>query len=398
VQIRCTVRLNNPIIVDNHWPVPFQGGTLRLLPGDSNITGIEITCDNQPLDYAPSLIANEKDTPRTTISSNDIRISFVKIMLKSMIAYLQCYFDVSISFSDIEVAFLPEHECEKAKIVIQSMKIERAYPPSPISFDLITRAIMASEKSSGPQFEAALVNIARDSKKEGRFIDSFRYSFLLIESFYGAGKFKKNHLKEELKANREFVSMVEEALADPFKSARSGGSKIESLTQDASKPNDLIDYIVDQRGFYFHGNVSRKDAWKPQEQSEAELLCELALRIAMLIAQNSTQAMFEDELSSRHYSDAKKVGAIMSFQVDFVFRDYHEKINQKSRVIFSIPGTKPTPRMAQYIASQFLSNFEENAPMASLVSARCIIEGTSQTIFELRIDSSLLDSDVETES
>jgi hypothetical protein len=46
------------------------------------------------------------------------------------------------------------------------------------------------------------------------FINSFRYSFLLIESLYGNGQFKTPSLQAALKSNQEFRNIVDLAIKD----------------------------------------------------------------------------------------------------------------------------------------------------------------------------------------
>ena len=69
---------------------------------------------------------------------------------------------------------------------------------------MITRAIMAADKYEGPRFEATLARSARKALGAQEFINSFRYSFLLIESLYGEGQFKKAGLQTALKGSQEF--------------------------------------------------------------------------------------------------------------------------------------------------------------------------------------------------
>jgi hypothetical protein len=145
----------------------------------------------------------------------------------------------------------------------------------------------------------------------------------------------------------------------------------------------VIDHLVEKRGFYFHGNIKRKGAWKPHDQAEAEALCMLTLEIAMLISHAAAAPMFEEELSERHYKNAESCGAIMTMKVDFTFRQQGETFDRSQSVMINVPGTIATPRMAQYVAQQFLAKFEHNEPAAALKSASCTVKMTGQKLFDI---------------
>src|SRR3546814_15498056 len=90
--------------------------------------------------------------------------------------------------------------------------------------------------------------------------------------------------------------------------------------------------------------------------------------------------MFAPELSERHFSDAKATGAAMSFSVTFSYRDANSGFEREGKLNISTPGTKVTPKLALYVAQQFLGRFIENDPVDDLISAKCTVSGTSQQI------------------
>src|SRR5690606_4491986 len=124
----------------------------------------------------------------------------------------------------------------------------------PLSFDMFTRAIMAAEKYDGPRFEATLVGSARKALETQGFINSFRYSFLLIESLYGKGQFKKEGLQAALKTDQEFRDIVEFAIKDMIPAKDDHSSDTAKLFATKPTADDLINHLIEKRGFYFHGN------------------------------------------------------------------------------------------------------------------------------------------------
>lgn len=383
MRIRYVIRLKEPIELEDHWPIPFMGGQLRVISDGKTATGLEIAVSGQPTDYAPRIEHNPSRRVPTTISGRDHLFPFVRQRLKSAFSYLQCYFDIEIS-DEFEIFFEPENESEKSHIHISNISRGKENRLLPLTFDYITRAVMTAEKLSGPNFESTLVSAAREAARLERFIDSFRYSFLLIESLYGDGKSKNHDLKSALKKNQSFADMVATALKERIPLKKPKASVTEKLLSSSPHVHDVIDHLVEMRGFYFHGNVKRKDAWTPHNQDKAEALCMLSLDIAMFISHAAAAPMFADELSQRHFNDAEQVGAIVTMKIDFTFREPNDTFDRKGALTFRLPGTTVTSKMPQYVAQQFLTQFEHDAPVAALKSASCSVEKTGQKVFDIR--------------
>jgi hypothetical protein len=76
-------------------------------------------------------------------------------------------------------------------------------------------------------------------------------------------------------------------------------------------------------------------------------------------------------------------------KVQFQFRDPSEEFDRHESINISVPGTKVTPKMAIYVAKNFLERFEYGAPVANLKSATCTVAATGQKVFDftLHVDS-----------
>ena len=279
----------------------------------------EITFTNQSRDMSPVMEESSEAGVAFNIIGRDRLLPFVKMHLEDALAYLQCFFDVEILIDEIEAEYVGETEEEERQIKIKSFKSEKNNPLMTVPFDIFTRAIMAAEKVDAPRLEANFVRMARNEMLDKRYIDSFRYSFLLIEFIYGEGKYKTAQLKKVLKGNAEFVSIVSSALKERILLKHNRSSDTKKLLAGNPRAEVIIDHIVDKRGFYFHGNVKGKNVWKPHDQEAAEALCLLSLDIAMLVSQDAAAPMFDDSLVKRYFDNAKRVGAIMTMTVNFQF-------------------------------------------------------------------------------
>ncbi|MBO6657819.1 MAG: hypothetical protein JJ934_13040 [Pseudomonadales bacterium] len=371
-------------MVDDHWPIPFLDGELRLLSKKSLVDGVEVILPNQPTQLAPRI----KETPnlptKASIIGHDVRIEEVRERLQAAITFVSCYFDVEIPNDDLEVEFIPEREEEKVDIKLREMKFTRSPKPLQMSFDILTRAIMASGKMAPPHFVATLVSAARDRYLQDQYIDSFRYSFLLIEAIYGEGKFKSKQLTAALCESPELVRIVSQTLAEPLTGESLSESDTSNLLSASASPQQVIKHLVEKRGYYFHGNLIHSDPWEPQEQGRAESLALLALQIASQIASDSAKPMFAEEFNERHFNDAKRIGATLSMEVNFTYKEPGENLDRKASVKITVPGTKITSKNSRYVARQFLDIFERETPTAHLKSAYCKLLDTNEPVFEMK--------------
>ena len=222
------------------------------------------------------------------------------------------------------------------------MKFDQHQPVRPIPFNMLTRALMASETNAGPRFESTLLSTGRRPLVSRQFIDSFRYSFLLIESIYGAGRFKKEALKASLKGNQAFTALVTNVIRNYEKPHNAQSSPTAKMLESGPSPSDVIEHIVEMRGLYFHGNVLRSNAWRPEEQGLAQELALLTISIAQAIANDSAKAMFDPVFDIRHTAEAFAAGAQTMLQIDFVYLNHPNDVATPHQLNIQAPATKAT--------------------------------------------------------
>lgn len=384
-----TVPFDREVVIPDHWPIPFMSGVCNVIEKGGRAKALEIIFSGDPVSYAP-LIEELNEGVRAHITGRDRRLVFIKRHLEQAVAFIECLYDVDLAIGEIAIKYEGETPEEEELINVKGMQVGKHKPVLPLTFDMITRALMAAEHVDGPMFEATLTKSARKALSKQQYIDSFRYSFLLIESEFGQGKFKSAGLKKALRDSKTLISIVQQAVSDVIPARHGHHSETATLLANSPSPELVIDHLVDKRGFYFHGNRRRKDAWKPDEQEAAEALALLAVGIAQLIAQEAASPMFEDELGRRHFEDAMNAGARLMYDVNFQYREPEEGFIRNGSLTINTPGTKVTGKAANAIAQEFLRQFESGSPVGVLESATCSIRGTNQPIFEIRfhVDSS----------
>ncbi len=355
----------------------------RVVEEDGIAKSLEVVLDGQPTSLAPRIEDGEHEGDIQTITVSDLNLGLLRVQLEDAMAFLQSQFNVGFDWEEVEAIYEPETDAETQEIHITSFKTGRHVPPAVLSFELLAGAIICSERERGPSFEATLAATAREAMFHERYIDSFRYSFLLIESMYGDGKFKTAELKRALKKDPGFRSAVETG----GRTAR-GFPKLEpsdtSKLLEKGSVDEIIDHIVDKRGVYFHGNLKRQGAWRPQRQGEAHALAALCSAIVLQICLEAAQAMHAPSVAQRFREYAIRAGAQIMYQIDFQFRMPEDGISRSHRLKLGMNGTKPTGLAVVEVVKHFISFFENHAPMGSLEYAVCVIEGTGEKVFEMK--------------
>lgn len=377
------VPITTSVVIADHWDIPLQGGVCRVIEENGRAVALEITFNGQPLNFAPSVEEVTDGSAKLLITGRDPLLSFVKRQLESAITFLHCFFDVRLATENIEARYEAEPHEDGRLIPVKSMRMDRKEHVLPLPFDMLARAIMAAENQDGPKFEAALATAARNALSEQQYINSFRYSFLLIESLYGEGQFKSAGLKSVLKSNGEFIGLMKAAVTSRIKPRLDHVSDTEDFLKARPDLDDVIDHLVEKRGFYFHGNIKRKDAWKPESQEAAQSLAFLAVSIVQQIIQKSASPIFEPNVMGRFSENAEESGAIIMFKIQFRYREPEDRFSRSDVVEVSAIGKKVTSHLATGIAKHFLDNFVKDLPVGSLENAVCTVGESGEKVFEI---------------
>lgn len=370
MKVRYTFPLKRPIAMDDHWLIPILGGTARMVEDDNGlVVAIEFTKDGCPVDLAFQVTETPDHVSKLTIMGGDGFVRDVEDHLDRAFAYIQCYFSTEIEVGSVDIEHIAESAEEEEKIELPSFKIGKAEPsPLPLTYDFVTRAVMAAEGGEAPTFEASLAHLARESNFQGRYIDCFRYCFLLIEAIFGEGKFKKKQIEDALKGSTDFVAMVAGEIAGWRPPADCENSTTKTLMEGGPSTDEVIEHLVERRGHYFHANLKKAASWSAKNQEEAKALAWLGLQLSQAIAARSAAKMFEGEFAKRHFDEAGKMGAHFVVKIEYLFRVPEDEFIRKRQLNVTVPGTKATTRIATGCVKQALEHFEHAIPVGKIHS------------------------------
>jgi hypothetical protein len=130
-------------------------------------------------------------------------------LIRRFVDYANLYFIVDVDAEAVEAEYIPADDAERAKIDVFGFKSTKQRPVGHLPFSLLAQAYFATESSDDPSFPARMLHLAREALLNEQYFDAFRYSFLLLESVYGNGKFKSRDLVHAFVNNTLFKSVTE---------------------------------------------------------------------------------------------------------------------------------------------------------------------------------------------
>lgn len=378
MDIRLRFPLKRRFRLEDHWPIKTGGAKLTFEIAEGEATAIVVLYRDQSTDMAPAVERLESGPAKAQIAIRGEIEGRGRRLVQRFIDFVNLYFSLDVDLGAMEAEYIPISEDERQRIGMYAFSSKRERPITSLPFDMLAQAVFAGETQEDPSFVSRMFHLAREALISEQYIDSFRYAFLLIEAVYGAGKFKTPQLIAALLTS-DFRAMVEETLVE-HAARRSHDLSETALTAAYPTPETLVDYLVERRGFYFHGNLARRESWHPDRQQDAKPLAELSMELGSKVAHAFAGAMFGDAIGSRYFANAEAFGAIMSIDVEFqhMGRDGRRQIGHFR---INTPGRLATSTLAIRVHRQFLEWAEVELGEERLISAVAKVAGTNEELF-----------------
>ena len=174
-----------------------------------------------------------------------------------------------IIFEEMETEWIPESEEEKGQVKLLSLKhnYSKKSEEIPVLYDMIIRSIIASDKLSDFEVSMNFNRRGRADVVERRYIDAFYDFYLVIETLFAGGAFRKKEVLDRMMQNSDLVDAVNTTKKDLAVDAYFL-SEMRRSTFDYLKANvrELLEHIIDTRGVLHHHSSKKKDSWHPDKQ------------------------------------------------------------------------------------------------------------------------------------
>ncbi|WFP75178.1 hypothetical protein [Mesorhizobium sp. WSM4906] len=373
--------LNKPITLPDSWPLEGHDVILEFECEDGEADAILVTFKDQPVNLSPAITQTPLAREKANIEIRGDYETKAAEIVRRLSDYIGLYQSLDVRLDDVEISYIGKTAQEREQIHVTKFNISKTQPRRRFAFSMLAQSFFAGEGGDDPSFVSHMAQLAREALITHKYIDAFRYAFLLCEALYGNGKFKTVQLVQALRENVQFHSIVENTISDFKTNPIHKGSDVQLLIIKYPTAAEMIEHLVAQRGFYFHGNLSRKDAWHPDHQQGAKGIAEVAVYgLVGGIAHSFSDQMFTPEIASRYFKNAQKQGAIMAIKVEIRFRD-QAGFDRQHILKLNTPGTRATNSMALDVHAEFLNWAKVELNDSILISAIATDEKTGKELF-----------------
>lgn len=235
------------------------------------------------------------------------RLEEIKEVVKQIEGMFSFWGIDSISIDTPRYEWIPENETEIQDLPLYSFSKKTEGVPDeeiyPISFELIAKPIIVAVKNKQSNVLYSFYRRGRVDLIKGENIAAIYNYYFIIESHYAAGKYKKTEVKNNLLKSASFLENIENVLNDKF-FLESIPERLKSLYKEkylSKSHGELIEYIVNLRGFLHHFSTKRKENWHPDKQDEFRLEAIFLSKLTYnLLFSEMSQKLNNDEVVTKY--------------------------------------------------------------------------------------------------
>lgn len=276
MQCRYSFAVEGRIRPSVNVPIPARGWLFEFKTKQGLVTHIDVTVP-LPLDKNwPSIQENLAEGIKLHINIKTPDLPWIQRELKSLQGLLGIFGLHSIDLNNPIIQWIPESEDEQQKLDLYSFSSKDEHLPDeqvpPLSFDLIARAVLASDAAS--EIEVAL-NFFRRGMLDvysHSYIEAIYDFYFVLESEFGDGKFKKKAILNSFMESSALRSCIQRAIAEPGLMLQNKRTRDQFANTYAKMTvEDALAQIVELRGYLHHHTAKRRDNWHPDEQHHYEV-------------------------------------------------------------------------------------------------------------------------------
>ena len=384
MKLKFRIEFDEPLRIDEARPLTLpNNGTFCVIRENRLATAFEVQLDADSEDLLDS---GRQLSHKILKKWNDMRRYFGRLKV-----YIQCVAEINYDPLEVKLIFEPENDEEK-DISLQEMVIVRNELQKRkrlLSFETLCGIAIGSigETKRNDYFIGELKNLSLRAEKEGRYIDSFRYGFLLIDALYGKGKFKTKDLQNALKSNREFVDIVNDARVLEREKIGHLNDDTEKLLCGDCMDGELIDHLVVKRGHYFHGRRGvQRDLVLTDE--EGKTLCRFVSEITNLICKEKLKQVLTEESWNIYENSTRASGNTVKLQFEATIIEKESGDRIKSYDLCEQPGSLNNEWNRLYWAYDALTSLTVDGDKHEVETIVGREQGSGEFVFSVELGTS----------
>lgn len=245
----------------------------KFLKINGKLSKIVVEIRGTKLPFNPTITSGPYGaTPHVKIPA-DAGFDFLQFELRAIKGALYLWGIDDIDTNGPELEWIPETEEEKeqTKIYSLSTKIEdseEVREDAPL--DLLIRTIVSRRLFLEYELPLEFYRRASEDLGKGRYIEAFYGFYFVLEFLFGHGQFKKGILLSHYGNEEKVKEAIQTAISEPHSEVLGDARFREKYrsTYIGKSKEEILEHIIDRRGFLHHQSSSRKRNWSPHNDQE----------------------------------------------------------------------------------------------------------------------------------
>jgi hypothetical protein len=238
------------------------------------LSSLSVTISSFPEVYLPKITLRKEGEVKASISvPRDPNWEDLVSDIRTIEGALCIWGVREINVEDCATEWIPESDLEKEKVDLFSFSRSRGKRPASelpeAPLDLYVRSVLAASDLKILEtplnfFRRGIIDIF-----EQRYIDAIYNFYFVFETLFANGTFKKNQVISEFLSSAILCDAIENFKKNPDFYLLAGhniSSQDFAKTYGQKNKEQIIEHIVDLRGFLHHHTCDRKDIWHPAKQ------------------------------------------------------------------------------------------------------------------------------------
>lgn len=295
MKCKYTFKIEGEIKPTRDFLIPIGGYLYDFITKNGFITHISVTVPNFNERYLPTITSHPEGRVKASINiPQDPIFPEIQQELRTFQGLLALFGLDSIAIDNPKIEWIPENAEEKKKI--QSINTgpitysKNKLPARPLQHDILVKSLIAAKQINEARSVEIPLNFYRKGTHdifERRYIEAIYDFYFVIETIYGDGKFKKKAIIEKFTQSTGLRNSIKKTLDSPdHEILRDNALKKIYEQKIASKSiEEIIEHIVELRGFLHHHTIKNNKIWHPDNHNiykvEALFLLQVCFNIAL---------------------------------------------------------------------------------------------------------------------
>ena len=257
-------------------PVPSRGWLFEIETSEGLATYFTVTVPLNNREYWPKILQDPAPGIKAQFEVKTPDLPFIQRELRALQGVLSLFGLRSIDLENPEIEWLPESEEEKEDLHLFSHKRSSEPIPDntiqPLSFDLLARAIIASDALTDVETPLNFFRRGMIDVYDRNYIEAIYDFYFILETMFGEGKHKKAAVLRAFRNSDQLRSCVQQAIDDPGLMIGSDQhiQEVFQKTYGSMDVEQVLEKVVELRGYLHHHTQKRRKTWHPDDQHRFE--------------------------------------------------------------------------------------------------------------------------------